>query len=401
MRRPQPVTRAASLHGAARERGPKRSSEGAPDWCNCCLGATDYSLKPPNIGPKLGRGRNLLVQSRQLPKRRLASWATPTPLFSTLENFVMKKTLIALAAVAAAGAAFAQSSVTLYGVADIAVGDDNAPNTKFRAFANGFQNNGNSRFGMRGSEDLGGGLKANFNFEAGVNLASGATDTNTFQRAAFMSLTGGFGEVAAGRRLTPSFFAKAAYELTGTANYSALGKQFGYSTAGTGAGARRDALITYTTPNMGGFTATIGTVLEGNNSQKPYELTAIYRSGPLAVAAQFDSATIANTPSKDKRGASIGGSYDLGVAKIAASYQDPAGANKGFTLGASMPMGPVTLTADIARRTDAGNKNTDFLLEAKYALSKRTFAYGIYYRDDMPGTAKTINTYAVGVRHNF
>ena len=63
-------------------------------------------------------------------------------------------------------------------------------------------------------------------------------------------------------------------------------------------------------------------------------------------------------------------------------------------------MGPVTLTADLARATDGG-KNTDFLLEAKYALSKRTFAYGVYMKDGAVTGAKSTNAFAVGVRHNF
>jgi predicted porin len=310
----------------------------------------------------------------------------------------MKKTLIALAALAVTGAAFAQSSVTLYGVADIAVGELKQAD-KFGALANGGMNNGTSRLGFRGTEDLGGGLKASFNFEQAVNLANGATDTNTYQRAAFMSLAGDFGTVAAGRRLTPAFFAKAAYELTSTANYSALGKQFGYSSAGTGAGARRDGLVTYTTPNFGGVTATIGTVFEGNNASKPMEFNVIYRGGPMVVAFQMDSAS--NTAPGAKRGSSIGGSYDFGVAKVAASFQDPAGAKKGFTLGASAPVGPVTLTADIARDTSDAGKNTDLLLEVKYPLSKRTFAYGAYLKDGQAAGAKAINGYALGLRHNF
>ncbi|HRK37144.1 MAG TPA: porin [Burkholderiaceae bacterium] len=317
----------------------------------------------------------------------------------------MKKTLIALAAVAATGAAFAQSSVTLYGVADVGVGDNNAAGTKLGAIANSLMNNGSSRFGLRGSEDLGGGLKANFNIEAGVSLADGSTAAKMFNRAAFMSLSGGFGEIAAGRRLTPAFYSKAAYELTGTANYSAMAKQFNYSSAGAQAvanasGARKDGLVTYTTPNMGGLTATIGTVLEGNDGQKPLEMNVIYRQGPMVISAQLDSASIANTASKDKRGMSIGGSYNLGVATVAASWQDPAGAKKGFTLGVSAPMGPVTLTADLARATDDANKSTDFVLEAKYALSKRTFAYGAYLKDGTKG-AKSVNSWGLGVRHNF
>lgn len=304
----------------------------------------------------------------------------------------MKKTLIALAAVAATGAAFAQSSVTLYGVADVAVGDNNVAGTKLRALANGGYNNGNSRLGVRGTEDLGGGLKAVFNFEQGINIANGATDANTFQRAAFVGLTGGFGEIHAGRRLTPHFFAKAAYELTGTANYSVLASQFGY-----GGATRRDAMVTYKTPNMGGFTATIGHVLEGNNAAKPFELNAIYAAGPLTVAFGYDKSSGA------KASTSLGGKYDFGGFVVAGSYQNSAGGNgrKGFTVGASANVGPVTLTGDIARATNAGFKNTDFLLEAKYPLSKRTFVYAIYQRDGGIGGAASVNGYALGLRHNF
>lgn len=308
----------------------------------------------------------------------------------------MKKTLIALAAVVATGAAFAQSSVTMYGVADIAVGDDNVAGTKFRAFANGLMNNGNSRLGVRGTEDLGGGLKASFNFEQAVNLANGATDANTWQRAAWMELSGGFGAIRAGRSLSPSFFGIAAYELTGTANYSALANQFGF-----GAGTRNNAMITYTTPNMSGLTASVGTVLSGNDAdaaraglQSKYDLNVIYKAGPIAAALTYGKVQ------SSEKSWSLGGSYNLGMATVAASYQDPAGAKKGFTLGVSAPVGPVTLTADLARATDGG-KNTDFVLEAKYPLSKRTFAYGVFLRDGGVSGTKSVNSYAVGVRHNF
>jgi len=301
----------------------------------------------------------------------------------------MKKTLIALAAVAATGAAFAQSTVTLYGVADVSIAK--ATNLKVAASASGLLNNGNSRLGVRGSEDLGGGMKANFNFEQGINLATGATDANTWQRNAFMSLTGGFGEVAAGRRLTPHFYAIATYELTGTANYSAEASQFGF-----GGGSRNDALISYTTPNMGGLTATIGTVLGQNNvvagvNRSKTQFNVIYKAGPIAAALGYDKTNGA------EKSLSLGGSYDLGVAKIAASMQDPTGARKGFTLGAIAPLGPVTLTFDLARDTGSAVKSTDYVLESKYALSKRTFAYGVLHRD---GSAK-VNTFGVGVRHNF
>ena len=309
----------------------------------------------------------------------------------------MKKTLIALAAVAATGAAFAQSSVTLYGVADIGLAKTNKAglgygNDSLQASANGWLNNGNSRLGVRGVEDLGGGLKASFNFEQGINLANGATDSVTWQRAAYAALSGGFGEIYAGRRLSPSFYGVAAWELTGTANYSATAAQF----AVAGAGSRNNAHIGYTTPSFGGLTATLGTTLKGNDAsaadglQSKIDMNVIYKGGPISAGLSY------NKVQDTEKNWSIGASYNLGVATVAASYQDPAGDKKGFTIGASAPLGPVTLTFDIARVT-SGVKETDYVLEAKYAVSKRTFAYAALLRD---GLTKT-NGLGVGLRHNF
>ena len=330
----------------------------------------------------------------------------------------MKKTLIALAAVAATGAAFAQSSVTLYGVADVAVGKaDTAAgaglsntiaatanptglgfgNDKFQAVANNILNNGNSRIGFRGVEDLGGGLKAGFNFEQAVNIANGATEANQFQRAANMSLMGGFGEIRAGRSVTPSYYSFASWELTGAANYSAVANQFKF----VGAGSRDAAQIMYRSPSFSGLTVDVATVLKGNDAaatagdQSKYDIAATYVAGPLAASLAY------NKVSGATKNVAVGAKYNLGAFTVAGSLQDPAGVKKGFTIGVSAPVGPVTLTADIARATNTADKNTDFVLEAKYALSKRTFAYGVYMRDGAVAGGKSINAYTVGVRHNF
>ncbi|MBA4255901.1 MAG: hypothetical protein C0445_08520 [Polaromonas sp.] len=320
----------------------------------------------------------------------------------------MKKTLIALAAVALSGAAFAQSSVTLYGVADMAVGKSNAAglglaNDKFQAITSNVLNNGTSRFGFRGTEDLGGGLKAGFNFEAGLSLATGAGNLSggqMFSRAANMSLMGGFGEIRAGRSLTPSFYSVASWELTGTANYSAVANQFSFA----GAGPRDSGLVMYRSPSFGGLTVDLGTVLAGNNvytggvpatGKSKADLGVTYAAGPVTASLAY------NKVSSFEKNVALGGKYNFGSFAVAASYQDPAGVKKGYTLGVSAPMGPVTLTADIARATDKANKNTDFVLEAKYALSKRTFAYGVFMRDGALAGGKNVNGYAVGLRHNF
>jgi len=332
----------------------------------------------------------------------------------------MKKTLIALAAVAATGAAFAQSSVTLYGVADVAVGKTNAAglgltSDKFQAIASNVLNNGNSRFGLKGTEDLGGGLKAAFNYEGGINIANGAGNTSggngvknldgtsaagqLFSRAAWVALQGGFGELRAGRSLTTSFYSVASWELTGAANYSVVAKQFDFA----GTGPRSSAQIMYTSPNFGGVTVSAATVLKANGGidstatadKSKYDLSATYAKGPVTASLAY------NKLSGSEKNWALGGKYDFGAFAVAGSYQDPAGAKKGFTIGASAPLGPVTLTADIARATDTANKNTDFLLEAKYALSKRTFAYAVYMRDGAVAGAKSVNGYSVGLRHNF
>ena len=300
----------------------------------------------------------------------------------------MKKTLIALAVLAASGAAMAQSTVTLYGVADASL--QKTTGAQFAASASGLANNGNSRFGFKGSEDLGGGLKVNFNYEAAVNIATGGTDASTFQRAAYVALAGGFGELAAGRRLTPSFLGMANYELTGTANYSAVANTFGYG--GSLTNVRNTAQVSYTTPDMSGLKVMLGTILAGNNGGKAKtDMNLTYNQGPLAVGVTYEKT------SGTEAGKTIGASYDLGQFIVAASMQDPEGALKGYTIGGTAKLGANSVTLDIAHNTGGAKTYTNYILEAKEPLSKRTFLYQIYYRDG--NTAKS--TLGAGMRHNF
>ena len=322
----------------------------------------------------------------------------------------MKKSLIAIAALAATGA-FAQSSVTLYGVADLSLAKASGVSTQLSG--NGTLNNGGSRFGLRGTEDLGGGLKANFNFEAGVNAETGATDASTFQRAAWAELAGNFGSVRLGRTLTPSFYGVTAWELTGAANYSAVASQFSVA----GGPSRNNSQISYTTPNISGFSGTLGYINKADNivgavaekwsATNPVIYTPavagvplskvdanlIYANGPLAVALSY------NKVQTQEKNWALGANYNFGAFKIAGSFQDPAGLGKGFTLGGTTNLGAFAVTLDIAR--DTHFKDTNTLLEAKYALSKRTFVYGAYLRDGKGKTLTSSNIYGVGIRHNF
>lgn len=303
----------------------------------------------------------------------------------------MKKSLVALAVLAASGAAMAQSSVTLYGVVDVALSDTSASGSTAQMSGSGGMNNGTSRFGFRGTEDLGGGLKANFNMEGGFNPETGAGNLsggNLFSRAANLSLAGNFGTLKMGRTLSTSFYGIAAWEITGTANYSVVASQFGFA----GMDSRQSSQFSYTTPNMGGLSAELGYVFKADNAgHAKTDLNVIYAKGPIAAGLSY------NKTQHSEKNWALGGKYDFGTFQVAASYQDPAGARKGFTVGGSAALGPVALTLDVARDTGSVKKSTDTVIEAKYALSKRTFAYGAAQRDGSAG----VTAYGLGIRHNF
>lgn len=307
----------------------------------------------------------------------------------------MKKSLVALAALAVVGAASAQSSVTLYGVADVSLTDSNVAGVTAQMSSSGAMNNGNSRFGFKGSEDLGGGLKANFNMEAGLTSETGAGNTsggNLFSRAAWLELSSGFGALRMGRSLSPNFYGVAAWELTGTANYSVVGSQFGFS-----GNVRNDSQFMYTSPTMmGGLTGSVGYIFKGDNAgREAVAANVIYAAGPVSAGFAYSQ-----TKGLDNKAWSLGGKYTFGQFAVAASYQDPAGVKKGFTVGGTAKLGAASLTLDLARDTGSATKTTDVLVEGLYPLSKRTFAYAALVRDDLAVGSST-NTYGLGIRHNF
>ena len=303
----------------------------------------------------------------------------------------MKKSLIALAVLGFAGAAMAQSSVTLYGVADAGLGKSkSAGETKVNMHSANVMNNGNSRLGVRGVEDLGGGLKAGFNFETGLSLENGNTSTagaGFWGRNANMWLGGSWGTFQMGRTLNPSFYGVAAWELTGTANYSVVGNTYGYV-----GGARNSSEFSYKTPDFGGLTAKLGYIMKADNGgNAKWDLNVVYANGPIAAGLS------ANKAKGQKVGYALGGKYNFGNFAVAASYSDNHKVRRGFSIGGTANFGAASVTLDLTRDTKnlAGKKYTNGLLEGKYALSKRTFMYAAYLRHD--GN----NNYGLGVRHNF
>ena len=318
----------------------------------------------------------------------------------------MKKSLIALAVLGASGVAMAQSSVTLYGVADAGIGKieagagladpsgDASDKTEF--ISGSLMNNGNSRIGVRGVEDLGGGLKAGFNFESGLDLDQGdnlGVGGGFWGRAANLWLGGNWGTFKMGRTLNPTYYGIATWELTGTANYSVVANTYNYA----GGGSRNNSQLSYKTPDMGGFSAEIGYILKADNADRAkVDLNVMYANGPIGVAVS------ANKVKGISTNWSVGGKYSFSNFALAASYTNAnnlANARRrGFGIGGTATFGAFALTVDLTRDTKnewTGKKYTNGLVEAKYALSKRTFVYGAFLRLD------DTNNYGIGVRHNF
>ena len=301
----------------------------------------------------------------------------------------MKKSLIALAVLGASGFAMAQSTVTLYGVADAGIGK--VAGGKTQMMSAGTVNNGNSRIGVRGVEDLGGGLKAGFNFESGLSLKDGTTAASGpgfWSRAANMYIGGGWGTFLMGRTLNPSFYGFASWELTGAANYTVVGNTFGFV---GGNDPRNSSQFTYTTPNISGFSGSLGYIFKDDNGgNAKWDLNAIYANGPIAAGLSV------NKTQTQKTGWSLGGKYNFGQFIVAASYTDAYTVRRGFSIGGTALFGPASVTLDLTRDTkNPVKKYTNALLEGKYSLSKRTFVYADYLR--LNGG----NNYGIGVRHNF
>jgi len=436
----------------------------------------------------------------------------------------MKKSLIALAALAAVGAASAQSSVTLYGLIDIGYGShetvtrDGSGKIKTQGVMDGA--NAGNRIGFRGTEDLGGGLKANFVMEQGlnptggtlfaqraataghqvegfssagvataVNGAAGAFSTGT-NRQSYVGLeTAGMGSVRIGYQYT------ALYEL-GTLSGYAVGSEgvpgadkahlHGY----VGVGGTRANMVQYISPAFSGFTARIQ--YGANGSREMIETTSAssnglttdnarrmglmlqYANGPISASAAYTNMRLTSgnlvagvqTPAGaatsvfNVTGAAgtaaqtgltrtaslfqLGGSYDFGVAKLAATYNSgkngglatAAAASAGVTalnydyrayqIGVTVPFGAIVpfiaygrATTDsnnvsgvAATATAAATKRIEdyrhVQLGARYNLSKRTIAYAMYGRttNDAAALAGATSYYKdsktiVGVAHSF
>ena len=340
----------------------------------------------------------------------------------------MKKTLVAIAALTLVGAASAQSSVTLYGRIDAAIGSQKTSTAGVTTADKGVQilagSHTGNRWGMKGSEDLGGGLKAIFQLENGFNVDTGtaAQGANaSFGRQAYVGLSGGFGSLTVGRQYDLLDTAYGNYDAFGYSGYGAMGYVFNSGTGGDIIGRQNNSVI-YTSPSMGGFSLSglwapgeDKNPIAGTGAGQNYGLMANYANGPVGVGAVWQSNKVGGAGTKATTNYMIGGSYDLGAAKLYGQYEgtNNKGANakdNGWQLGVVVPLGAPSLMVSYAseRTKVAGTKISDakaLSLMVQYPLSKRTYVYAAYLNgeNDPIGAANTTKqrNFGLGLVHNF
>ena len=336
----------------------------------------------------------------------------------------MKKSLIALAALAAVGAASAQSSVTLYGLIDAgyswAEHTGKLPGFTTKTTETGFTsgNLSGSRWGMKGQEDLGNGLAAVFNVEAGFDSNNGDFDTG-FNRRAVVGLKGGFGQVLLGRDYTPldDLLGGNGFQAIDLSTYNVspydtalyTGRADGIHYSGNFSGVGVKAFVSYEREKV----TTNGTTT-GDERTEGYGLNLSYATGPFAIAGgvqQFKSKDMNATPTSVKNTEyAVAASYDFTAAKVFGHYAgndpDVGETMHQYSLGVAVPFGAATLGAQYAYNKQGDFKGHDVVLQGTYALSKRTDLYaraGRYNSWEFKAADQSVKSdvVAVGIRHRF
>ncbi|MFP5466089.1 MAG: porin [Gammaproteobacteria bacterium] len=323
----------------------------------------------------------------------------------------IKKSIIAIAALAAAGSTLAQSNVTLYGRADIGIGSvKEAGKSTSKMIDNNLTT---SRWGMRGTEDLGGGLKASFKFEQRLNLSTGEVQSPAFKGETSVGLSGGFGAVTMGRFTTVFDDVRALSNSNSVFDSNSFTPAIaGVYGSGGDYSSRFGSQIRYDLPAMGGFYGAIGYAFE-SATDKDDGMTALklgYKTKELNVALGLQ-----NEKGSDNDYAALSASYSFGAAALSGGFNsrkgnDAKGDDTEYTLGVNVPMGAFDFSVGYAAsETEVGGSTTQKAnglgLGATYKMSKRTRAYAGLSKVDFKNGAGTKTgdkrIFALGLRHDF
>lgn len=291
--------------------------------------------------------------------------------------------MLAMAVCAGGTPLYAQSSLTLFGRVDLGLGYQsdgttpiNASNGRIGAAGEGWElkQGSSGRFGFRGTEDLGGGLRANFLMEARFDARTGEALTPFFQARSFLELASKTaGAVYLGREYIPAFWPALRLDPWGFDTVGTPGPkhQFANYTVPV-SGIRSNNTIGYKSPNFSGFSSIVAYSFGETVRSNSVGANLIYAAGPIYVGAAFDKVD------SNRKLALVGASYDFGVIRAGITLSQATVAanseNKNVSLTGRIPVGPHAVKLGLYRLDLAGanNTNTRLGLGYEHVLSKRT-----------------------------
>ncbi|HEY1393959.1 MAG TPA: porin [Methylibium sp.] len=326
-----------------------------------------------------------------------------------MKHFVRAGAALALAALACGARAQAANENNVYGLFDLAVG---AVKPRGGVSDKGVEsgNMSTSYLGLRGVEDLGGGLSTVFALESFLRANNGAVgryDGDTFwSRNAYAGFSGAFGSTTLGRNTTPLYVS--------TLTFNAFGDSYGYSpsirhyfSSGTVTGdSGWNSSMLFTSPvGDNGLRISMAVAAHQGGEGRKFGGNLLYAKGP--VGASFAWQAVKSGPTQNGTGTwQLAGSYDFTLAKLYAQYGEVKNGDTGnkyklFDLSASVPLGAGRLLGAYGHMSPAvGNKLVTYSLGYDYDLSKRTDAYAAVMSDKQD-TLSSGNAYSLGLRHRF
>jgi len=360
----------------------------------------------------------------------------------------MKKTQVALAALALVASTAAMAEVTIYGTLEGAVANSTTKGSYFSGAGAWVAGN---NIGFKGSEDIGGGLKASFDLQAGVDLNGysnngGAATPNTtaaapstaatqmtnalFSRRAIVGLSGEFGSLNLGQDLSPFVLSHAANGTLGNGHFFVNRLVIGNGVAGGGNGFYYEGFwvpnaITYTAPSIAGWTLTgMVTTKTGNtrgtvpdaqrgDSYQAYSATGNVAGVNVSVAYETRAKDTDNAVAGWGTSA-INANYTVGDFHLAGSYMSTKsnGSDKvgSYSVEGGYDLTPNTMISLQYAANDKDTKQSLYAVSLKQTLSKRTFVYLTYLNAENTssnfdtrggGLGANNHTTAVGVAHSF
>ena len=349
----------------------------------------------------------------------------------------MKKIAALALLVGTAASVSAQSSVTLFGVVDLGVRHTENGNRSVSSMSTGGLSS--SRFGVRGTEDMGGGLVAGFWLESGINADTGSqNDSNRlFSRRSTVSLSSAMGELRLGRDTTPTYTVVSNFDVFNANGVAEADKFFDRLGTNVDTNKRADNMVSYFLPsNLGGVygsaSVAAGEGSTGTNGGKKYMGGRLgYKVGALDLTAAYGETEVARiVVNEDKyKVATFGASYDLGMVKLTGYVSENKYAAQkvnAYHIGGSVPVGLGSFRAGytkvnakgIVNGVNINNNDADqFAIGYIHNLSKRTALYATMARVNNDGAAgylvdsnpalvgtnsgRSSTGYEVGVRHSF